>query len=94
VAIWIEEPSYDPPVQRSASVAARSVTLRLPREMLLVRAYRWQQDGTAESRPIRVVTASARVDVSDQLLLLEIAEPGAADAARAVARARIPAGAS
>ena len=78
LALWIEEGSYDPPVRQSHAVAGRAVTLRLPREMLLVRAYRWQPDGTAESRPIRTVTASTRVDLSDQLLLLEVAEPGTA----------------
>ncbi len=74
VAFWLEEPSFDPPAQRDSSLADRSATLTLPRPMRIQRAYRWQTDGTLADIPVRQLTASMGIDVSDHLTMLEIAE--------------------
>ena len=73
IALWVEEPSYDPPGQRGAVVQGRDVTLRLPREMQVVRSHLWHADGRAEARPVRTVTSSVNVHVSDAMQVIEIA---------------------
>ena len=77
IALWLEEPSYDVPLQRGAVVQGRDVTLRLPREMQVVRSHLWHPDGHAEARPVRVVTSSVNVHVSDAMQVIEIATPEA-----------------
>ena len=73
IALWVEEPSYDVPGQRSAVVQGRDVTLRLPREMHVVRSHLWHADGNAEARPVRGFSSSVNVHASDAMQVIEIA---------------------
>ncbi len=73
IALWLEEPSFDVPRQQGAVVQGRDITLRLPREMQVVRSHLWHADGHAEARPVRVVTSSVNVHVSDAMQVIEIA---------------------
>jgi hypothetical protein len=74
VAFWLEAPSYDPPAQRDMASAEQAATLTLPRPMRILRAHRWQPDGTTIDTPVRRVDSSIALDVSDHLTVLEIAE--------------------
>jgi hypothetical protein len=72
IALWVEEPSYDPPRQQGAVVSGRDVTLRLPREMQVVRSHLWHPDGHAEARPVRVFSSSVNVHAMDAMQVIEI----------------------
>lgn len=78
VAFWLEAPSFDVPAQRDTALTDQAATLALPRPMRILRAHRWQADGTATMTPVRRLTSSMPVDVSDHLTVLEIAEDEAA----------------
>ena len=63
------------PAQRDQTVAEQAATLVLPRPMQVLRAHRWQADGSAVAlRRIRRVASSLAIDVSDYLTVLELAE--------------------
>jgi hypothetical protein len=74
VAFWLEAPSFDVPAQRDTTTSDQAATLNLSRPMRILRAHRWQADGSATMTPVRRVTASMPVDVSDYLTVVEIAE--------------------
>ena len=74
VALWLEAPSFDVPAQRDTALAEQTATVTLPRPMRILRAHRWQADGTATMVPVRRVTASLPLDISDYLTVIEIAE--------------------
>jgi hypothetical protein len=92
LALWLEEASYDVPVQRHTAVAGQAVSLTLPEPMRVIRAHRWEEDGSVDDRPVRFVAATLPVGVSDRLTVLEIADanqivaPPGAPAERVVAR--------
>ena len=48
--------------------------MTLPEPMRVVRAHRWEADGSVDDMSVRFVTATLPVAVSDRLTVLEIAD--------------------
>ncbi|MCC7125796.1 MAG: fibronectin type III domain-containing protein [Acidobacteria bacterium] len=77
IAVWAEEPSFDMKLRRGAPVASQPVTLLLPRPMRVLRAHRWQPDGTVASTSQGVVISAVPFEVSDRLTIIEVGEADA-----------------
>lgn len=78
LALWVEEPMYDVPRRLTMAVEPREVTVVLPRDMRLTRAYHWQPDGTVAMAPAHDTLLHLRLRIDDRLSIAELTPRGSA----------------
>ena len=71
LVLWLEVPSVDPKTARDLEVAARLVTLKLPRDFRARRLMTFENSGEARVRPLN--SGSPQLSVGDNLSIVDIA---------------------
>jgi hypothetical protein len=76
LALWIEQPSWDPNAMRQLTVAPQTVTLTLPSNPLVAAMSTLDDAGTMTTSVLPMVGSAASVSLSDRVTVISFALPG------------------
>ncbi len=81
IALWVERSGYDLHARRAIDVPPQSATITVPSSSPLVKAYRWQDDGSVQESTQGASQTAVSISVTDSLTVLQFRSPTAGPAA-------------